>query len=125
MKLLVASLLVLLVFTSCDKKQAELNKEAETTIINPSAALEQSGEMAEEGSDFMPENDMCICTKEYKPVCGENGRTYPSACQAGCDKVTVKSDGPCQDESIEASEDTSNEEAGEVIEESPTEEIQE
>merc|ERR1712032_378441 len=38
----------------------------------------------------------CVCTKEIKPVCGKNGKTYPNACVAKCADVQVIADGPCK-----------------------------
>lgn len=89
-----------LIIIGCNN-DAETNKKAATTVINPNAAIEQAKALnnanaeTAEPSGFVEENDMCICTKEWKPVCGENGRTYPSSCQAGCDKVKVTAEGPC------------------------------
>ena len=39
------------------------------------------GDIAEAAPN--PYNE-CACTKEYRPVCGFNGRTYPTMCVAGC-----------------------------------------
>lgn len=37
-----------------------------------------------------------ICTKEYKPVCGCDDKTYGNACVAGQAGASVKHDGPCK-----------------------------
>jgi hypothetical protein len=37
-----------------------------------------------------------MCAEIFQPVCGCDGRTYPSACHAAAQKISVKSNGVCQ-----------------------------
>lgn len=37
----------------------------------------------------------CVCAEIHAPVCGEDGRTYPNACEAGCAGVDVAAEGEC------------------------------
>ncbi|PBQ33111.1 hypothetical protein CNR22_15430 [Sphingobacteriaceae bacterium] len=38
----------------------------------------------------------CICTMDYKPVCGCNEKTYSNACEAECNGITNYTQGECK-----------------------------
>lgn len=37
----------------------------------------------------------CVCTMQYDPVCGCNGKTYGNACIAECSGITSYTQGSC------------------------------
>jgi hypothetical protein len=88
-------LVSLIALSACNQKPME---DPAKTVINPQAAQGQdypaNDSDNENAEGFVEENSLCICTKEYDPVCA-NGQTFPSPCQAKCEGVTDFTKGAC------------------------------
>lgn len=41
-------------------------------------------------------SEMCVCPMIWKPVCGIDGKTYGSSCDARCKNVPIKHQGSCK-----------------------------
>jgi hypothetical protein len=49
-------------------------------------------------TDITEKRPPCLCTKQWEPVCGANGRTYGNICEANCAHVAIEYEGACSRE---------------------------
>jgi hypothetical protein len=68
-------------------------------IVGVAALWVESSQSASIGG----QNNICICTREFMPVCASNGITYSNKCEFECEKRTLKDlvvifDGDCADQ---------------------------
>jgi len=68
------------------------NSECAESVPQGSTDLPQTADAGEDGIDSC---EGCACPRIFVPVCGEDGNTWPNACEAQCADVEIASVGPC------------------------------
>ncbi len=86
-------IIMLLGLTACVGGPGDSSDTADDTgsgIKTPSTSCDSVSQSAaaEEQVDRM-------CTQQYDPVCGCDGRTYPNACMAGLKNTAIRHAGEC------------------------------
>ena len=75
-------------------------RSAEVLARNGMKVLEREEEEEEEKEEIKDDKDdedfsNVVCTQEFKPVCGADGKTYSNSCHARVAGITIKREGEC------------------------------
>jgi hypothetical protein len=66
------------------------NKKNKTNSYNP-----QDRKQLYNSNKDNSNNDDCLCTMQYAPVCSINGITYSNSCSTNCKGIAIKKQGMC------------------------------
>ena len=100
-KLLILLILITLgcVLAACQQHGQPETPQAEDPTTLAESAPDDGSEDASECTVNPPEDALeRVCTQQYDPVCGCNGKTYSNACMAGIAGVSSSTPGACEDD---------------------------
>lgn len=93
-------------------KYGEAYGQAQAAFAAATNAMRLLGKTDEKENESRAQGkkeEECICTQEYSPVCGANGKTYGNACEANCEKSMVAHTGECAGAEMKKSESSARE----------------